>query len=564
MLIKQLFAFKDQFFCRFWLCFPKSSQGFSIIAVVLAMSVAVTLFTTVALLLNSQNKRSKTLSLKLDSLEIQHFITTVLSKNENCLCQFGGRSIDMTATPPELVLEKIHSGCDLTATENIIVKKDEMVRDIPGVVVDFISLRNIVVDSSNSRLYHANIVVQYSDIVGNQVIRPSIVDFDFSIDLSTLGVNTLIRSCFAPIKGTHECQLINETDTLIGCEGTIDVSGGVVSFGHKAGHSKTGTLSSSSGASNVFLGNYAGEANTLGEGNTFIGSQSGRNNQTGSLNTFVGYKTGFAATVLERNTIIGSQAFESIQDASNDNTIIGRQSGLKTQVGNRNVFVGYQTGAEIENSEDNIFIGYLSGFGFSGGPHTVNKSTFVGYKAGYSNVSSENTLIGAFAGENLRANGGTLGAPTSGSQNTFIGYQSGGGSLNDGSQNTFVGVLSGNLNSTGSFNTFIGFQAGDANTTGSKNTFIGHQTGIFNDIGESNTFIGRRVGYSNKSGSRNTFVGSQSGGEVEHRKIIPFLGFNPEVLIQILLIIHFWEFLLENLVKKIIILFLGLNLEKQM
>ena len=312
------------------------------------MGVATTLFLSVSSILDTQNKRTRTLSLKLDSLEIQHFVATILSHRDNCACQIGGRTIDLTATPPELTatdrLTEIRSGCDFTSPDNIIVKEpdpgppifDGMVKDMPGARVTDISLRNVLVDPDNSRLYHANIVIQYEDTIGRQSIRPSIVDFRFfktpTDPTNPMNAN-VIGACFAPIKGSHECQAINDADTLAGCEGTIEVTGGATSFGHMSGHSELPASNpSSSGAGNIFVGSSAGVTNTTGESNTFIGSQSGQNNLTGSLNTFVGYKTGFSTVATERNVLIGSQAFENVTGMSNDNTTIGYQAGLNTTI----------------------------------------------------------------------------------------------------------------------------------------------------------------------------------------------------------------------------------------
>ena len=114
-----------------------------------------------------------------------------------------------------------------------------------------------------------------------------------------------------------------------------------------------------------------------------------------------------------------------------------------------------------------------------------------------------NTLVGVDAG-----------ASTSGSSNTFSGYQAG-YSNSTGCCNTFTGAGAGGSNTTGEQNVFSGETAGYDNTTGSYNMFSGMSAGFFNTTGSNNTIVGAFAGgYNNSSGSYNTFVGQGTGGRL--------------------------------------------------
>ncbi len=130
----------------------------------------------------------------------------------------------------------------------------------------------------------------------------------------------------------------------------------------------------------------------------------------------------------------------------------------------------------------------------------VNKHTAFGFEAGKLTTGSENTFFGYQAG---RSN-------TTGYKNTFIGYQSGYKNTG-GYYNNFIGYGSGYHNVTGSRNNFIGDNAGYRNTNGTYNNFIGYQSGFANTAGHNNNFIGNSAGYRNTNGTYNNFIGYQSG-----------------------------------------------------
>lgn len=103
---------------------------------------------------------------------------------------------------------------------------------------------------------------------------------------------------------------------------------------------------------------------------------------------------------------------------------------------------------------------------------------------------------------------GGLQAGNGGIRNAFYGYYAGYG--NTGSQNTFLGHQSGEDNGSGDDNTYIGFQSGGNNTDGSGNAYIGTRAG-YENWGNNNTYIGSFSGFDTYGGSGNVFIGHLSG-----------------------------------------------------
>ncbi len=145
-----------------------------------------------------------------------------------------------------------------------------------------------------------------------------------------------------------------------------------------------------------------------------------------------------------------------------------------------NTKFGYNAAVLSTSSQYNTAIGYSTLSSLTGG----NNNTAVGISA-LSNLINDfyNTAIGSGAASLLR----------SGQSNTAIGYGtqvgvtaignvtigSGGNELTTGSYNTFLGYNSGRFVTTGSYNTFLGHNSsGNELTTGSYNVIIGRPTSI--------------------------------------------------------------------------------------
>lgn len=97
-----------------------------------------------------------------------------------------------------------------------------------------------------------------------------------------------------------------------------------------------------------------------------------------------------------------------------------------------------------------------------------------------------------------------------GTDNTFIGFESGNSITSGGGYNAFFGTFAGKSTTTGLNNSFFGAYAGRDNVTGGNNAFFGANTGLSNRAG-FNSFFGSSSGINNFNGSENSFFGANSG-----------------------------------------------------
>jgi hypothetical protein len=216
------------------------------------------------------------------------------------------------------------------------------------------------------------------------------------------------------------------------------------------------------GSRNAFVGNEAGEFNTVGSDNSFFGFQAGKNNLH-DFNSFFGSQTGRDNTEGTGNSFFGAEAGRSNTTGSS-NAFFGMFAGRFNVTGSTNSFFG--AGAGNENTE-------------GGG------NTFVGSGAGSANTTADsNSFFGRSAGQ----------SNTTANLNSFFGHQAGW------------------KNTTGDTNSFFGEQAGRDNLTGLGNTFLGYHAGFFNSSGNRNVFVGRDTGITNTTGQNNTFIGASSDG----------------------------------------------------
>ncbi len=294
---------------------------------------------------------------------------------------------------------------------------------------------------------------------------------------------------------------------------------------------------------NTFIGKGAGRGNTIGDSNTMVGALSGDNTKTGHVNAFYGYLTGWKNKGGHRNTFIGSQAGSRNED-SHDNTFVGFNSGGSTGDGRASsVKVTYKLsegkwldaqGREVREAKkdgetptdgqekevtlwainsgtQNTFMGSQTGMNNTTGQY----NTFVGYQAGLHNTTGNSNI---FIGWNAGSDGNRTRKDGTGRANVFVGRETGIKNTT-GSFNTFVGNSAGRANTTASENVFVGRQAGKDNTTGTGNVFVGYQAGQANiggsnDAGSKNTFVGYKAGLQNTTGKGNTFVGWEAGRSV--------------------------------------------------
>lgn len=133
-------------------------------------------------------------------------------------------------------------------------------------------------------------------------------------------------------------------------------------IGINSGLNTTPSPASSTGTSNLFLGNLAGETNTTGSQNTFIGNFAGKNNLYGGSNTFIGQSAGFNNKSGQQNVFLGMAA--AIQnDTGSYNVIIGDGASINNTSGAGNTFIGKSVATMNTTGLLNTCIGYQANVG---------------------------------------------------------------------------------------------------------------------------------------------------------------------------------------------------------
>jgi hypothetical protein len=158
-------------------------------------------------------------------------------------------------------------------------------------------------------------------------------------------------------------------------------------FGDRAGNRNT------TGASNNFFGTQSGENNTTGSSNNFFGTLSGQNNTTGSNNIFFGSSAGRQNTTGYANLFFGPSA-GVLNTTGFDNIIFGSSSGQNNTIGYSNVFFGSQAGLNNNIGAGNIFFGPSAGLNHT----TGNSNIYFAFQAGLNSRSGNNNIgIGELA-----------------------------------------------------------------------------------------------------------------------------------------------------------------------
>ncbi len=270
--------------------------------------------------------------------------------------------------------------------------------------------------------------------------------------------------------------------------GQLNVTGANNSFfGKSAGVSNTG------GGNNSFFGEQSGFGTSTGGNNSFFGQFSGRNNQTGSDNAFFGYRAG-ANNTATGNSFFGSGAGDSVTSGAN-NAFFGRNAGAAVITASGNSFFGTNAGAAVITVAGNSFFGFNAGL-----VNTIADNSFFGALAGDSNTTGvKNSFFGNAAGS----------ANVIGGYNSFFGYHA--GNVNAASNNSFFGSEAGDSTTTGANNSFFGAFAGDGNSAGKDNSFFGYHAGLTNTSGDGNAFFGSSSGAQSTSGDNNSFFGAGTG-----------------------------------------------------
>ena len=86
------------------------------------------------------------------------------------------------------------------------------------------------------------------------------------------------------------------------------------------------------------------------------------------------------------NVRIGENAGDAIASGGNNNTLVGDESGTAVTTGTRNTFTGTESGKTITTTFGNTFYGYRSGLN-----STAQLGTFIGDNAGQNATGNNNT-----------------------------------------------------------------------------------------------------------------------------------------------------------------------------
>ena len=229
------------------------------------------------------------------------------------------------------------------------------------------------------------------------------------------------------------------------------------------------------GSENVAIGSNAMQLNVSGVRNVAIGHQALRQPNSASYNVAIGYNSGFYVT------------------SGSENVFIGNWSGLSTTTGVYNVAVGNEAGYTMDSASFNAFLGYQAGYSTTTG--SINIA--IGYQGLYSNSTGQfNIAIGSLSLYNSTGNSNiaigynSLFTNTTGEDNISIGQ---GSLLNNSVGNSNVAIGKSTLPIVDSdFNTVVGTEAG-SDTTGSYNTLLGYNTGGGIGNGTHNTVLGAQV-----------------------------------------------------------------------
>ncbi|MHC4113311.1 MAG: LamG-like jellyroll fold domain-containing protein, partial [Planctomycetota bacterium] len=302
--------------------------------------------------------------------------------------------------------------------------------------------------------------------IANSSADPPLIYGDFST--GNVGIGTTIPGGKLDVQGGSDAAIYAQSSGSNAISATSSAGGG---FAAVFADATTANTYGVWGSSSYVAGHFESTSGTALEAST---------------------TSGIAATFMGGNVGIGTMNPNDKLDVNgniNTNSVykIGGETVLANP-GTYDIYVGVDAGASKTNyGYKNTFLGYRAGYsniGDGGDPGLGSYNTFLGYSAGHSN--------------------------TTGFDNTFLGHLAGFENT-EGNSNTFLGNSAGLYNTTGSYNTFLGVGAGHDNTEGGNNTFLGYGAGRLNITGHYNTFVGELAGINNLAGSRNVFIGNKAG-----------------------------------------------------
>ena len=258
------------------------------------------------------------------------------------------------------------------------------------------------------------------------------------------------------------------------------------------------------GNKNTGLGDSAGRGITSGEENVMVGYQAGDGITSGGANCIVGVNAAGAGNA-DYITAIGREAARDLNSTdANGTTAVGTNAIAALTSGQANTAVGFQTLKDCDVGDFNTAVGYQALKDFDPGSDGHGSNTAVGYRAGYSISTSENsTFLGARAGE-----------ATTGAGNVIIGREAG-RDMTSGANCVIIGHGAAAANNTRDGLVIIGSGAGASLTSGDANTFVGGGAGRNVSSGDHNTLLGYHAGYDLvAASSHNTLIGKEAGANI--------------------------------------------------
>ena len=396
---------------------------------------------------------------------------------------------------------------------------------------------------TDSFWYYAN--SSWIELISSNLMILSDTDGDTNIQVEENADEDIIRF---DIAGSEGFKISNNSNGRLLLE-TVNNNENLY-VGELAGQSD------SLGGANVFLGHEAGGNSRSSNDNVFIGKQAGLNSTSGDNNVFIGSQAGINNSIGDNNTIIGREAGRD--NNGYNNLMIGRFSGYKNVFGSDNIFLGNSTGFDNETGSENIYIGSSAGENNVSG----QKNVFLGFEAGKNetgsnrlyieNSDSPNPLIyGDFANDTVRINGtldinNNYSLPNTDGISGQIMTTDGSGNLtwntpsttsldlsdNDGDtkveveKNTDEDIIRFMIDGTEG----LTIQKNDQgrmllNTLAqNSNVYFGSNAGLLDSSGQNNTYIGVNAGRNNTSGKENTFVGSGAGSSNTEGRENVFVG----------------------------------------
>jgi len=286
------------------------------------------------------------------------------------------------------------SSSDATAYENVAVGQDALAAVTTG-------YQNIAIGYQAGFVFtvaHRNIAIG-TDVLSTGTTNNSFV-YNIAIGFQTMG-GLGVRT--------------DSNNIGIGYRALFDIAAG----DHNVAIGDESLSSITTGNYNVGLGSKCGLGLTTGQLNVFLGASAGDSVSAGSYNVIIGYQAGKGGSttgLYDNNVAIGRGAMSAVVGSkdSQDNVAIGEYSLRALTNGDYNVGIGKTAGDSITTGQDNVLVGRAAAPVITTGSSNVavgkyalntvatssSDNVALGIDAGryFNGISSDNTLIGAYAG----------------------------------------------------------------------------------------------------------------------------------------------------------------------